>query len=164
MPDLNLDAIEGMYREHHGWLHEWLRRRLGNRDRAADLAHDTFVRILDRRERLYVLEARRLLATVAKGLLIDHYRRAALEQAWLDALAVLPPTHAPSPEARVAALQLLAELDRALATIPLRARRTFLMAQLEGLGYAAIAERHGVSVRSVQNDMTLAWRACYAIA
>ncbi len=160
---LSNEAIAGLYREHRGWLHAWLGRRLGCREDAADLTQDTFARIVTRRDALYVEEARRLLATVARGLLIDHYRRAALEQAWLDALAALPEPVTPSPEARLAALQILAEIDRALAQIPARARRAFLMAQLEGLGYTAIAARLKVSVRTVQNDMTLAWRACYAL-
>ena len=39
-------GIEGLYAEHHGWLRGWLRGRLGNAFDAADLAHDTYLRIL----------------------------------------------------------------------------------------------------------------------
>lgn len=35
-----------LYLDHHGWLHGWLRRRLDCTDTAADLAHDTFLRLL----------------------------------------------------------------------------------------------------------------------
>ncbi len=35
-----------LYLDHHGWLHGWLRRRLGDREHAADIAHDTFLRLL----------------------------------------------------------------------------------------------------------------------
>lgn len=38
--------IEVLYSDHHGWLQDWLRRRLGNAFDAADLAHDTFLRVL----------------------------------------------------------------------------------------------------------------------
>ncbi|MGV8294512.1 sigma factor, partial [Pseudomonas aeruginosa] len=38
--------IEVLYGDHHGWLRGWLRKRLGNAFDAADLAHDTYVRIL----------------------------------------------------------------------------------------------------------------------
>lgn len=38
--------IEHLYANHHGWLRGWLRRRLGNSFDAADLAHDTFLRLL----------------------------------------------------------------------------------------------------------------------
>ena len=38
--------ISTLYAGHHGWLQGWLRSRLGNAFDAADLAQDTFVRIL----------------------------------------------------------------------------------------------------------------------
>jgi hypothetical protein len=38
--------FESLYAEHHGWLHGWLRKKLGNAGDAADLAHDTYLRIL----------------------------------------------------------------------------------------------------------------------
>ena len=38
--------IAALYAGHHGWLQGWLRRRLGNACDAADLAQDTFIRLL----------------------------------------------------------------------------------------------------------------------
>ena len=35
-----------LYRDHHGWLQGWLRKRLGDREHAADVAQDTFLRLL----------------------------------------------------------------------------------------------------------------------
>lgn len=35
-------TIHALYRDHHGWLHGWLRNRLGCTEQAADLAHDTY--------------------------------------------------------------------------------------------------------------------------
>ena len=40
--------VQTLYSEHHGWLQGWLQRKLGNRCDAADLAHDTFLRLLTR--------------------------------------------------------------------------------------------------------------------
>ncbi|WP_419690096.1 sigma factor [Burkholderia theae] len=34
------------YRDHQGWLQSWLRRRLGDAADAADLVHDTFLRLI----------------------------------------------------------------------------------------------------------------------
>jgi len=39
-------TLTAMYREHHGWLQGWLRRKLGCSQHAADLAHDAFIRVL----------------------------------------------------------------------------------------------------------------------
>ncbi len=40
------DAVSHLYQDHHGWLQGWLRRRLGCAENAADLAQDTFARLL----------------------------------------------------------------------------------------------------------------------
>src|SRR5690606_40403318 len=79
--------IESLYCDHHGWLQAWLRRRLGNSSDAADLAHDTFLRILGRGQREQIWEPRAYLATIANGLVVSHWRRRELERAWLEALA-----------------------------------------------------------------------------
>ncbi|WP_252321041.1 MULTISPECIES: sigma factor [Symbiopectobacterium] len=39
-------AVQRIYHEHHVWLQAWLRRRLGCSQQAADLAQDTFVRLV----------------------------------------------------------------------------------------------------------------------
>ena len=70
----------------------WLRAKLQCADHAADLAHDTFVRLLTAppEGRHTLREPRAYLTTVAQRLLIDHYRRLSLEQAWLETLAQQP--------------------------------------------------------------------------
>src|SRR5256885_4918507 len=103
---------------HHGWLQGWLRRRLGNGADAADLAQDTFVRILGVRDLAGVQEPRAYLTTVAKGVLVNWYKRQALERAYLEALAALPEPVAPSPEQRALVLETLHEIDAMLDALP----------------------------------------------
>ncbi|WP_188380611.1 sigma factor [Oxalicibacterium faecigallinarum] len=40
------DSIADIYSQHHGWLLRWLRGKLRCADQAADLAQDTFLRLL----------------------------------------------------------------------------------------------------------------------
>jgi RNA polymerase sigma-70 factor (ECF subfamily) len=76
------DDFVSLYREHHGWLVQMLRRRLsGNTENAADLAHDTFERVMRSESRAAFAEPRGFLTTVAKRLLIDQSRRRAVDQA-----------------------------------------------------------------------------------
>ncbi len=144
------DAVHLLYRAHHGWLHGWLRGKLGNSCDAADLAQDTFLRVLRHRHELDALrEPRAYLTTIAKRLVLNHYRRRSLEQAYLDALAAMPEATAPSPEQRL----LMAGLARP-------ARQAFLMAQLEGLSHIEIAARLNVSVRSVHRYIAKGYEQC----
>ncbi|AZW32005.1 sigma-70 family RNA polymerase sigma factor [Bordetella bronchiseptica] len=160
-PAADTAAVEGLYRQHRSWLAGWLRRRLGCPHRAEDLTQDVFVRVIQGRKAVRMEQARALLATIAKGLVIDHQRRAALEHAYLEYLAAQPPGHAPSPQQQAELLQALAELDRLFEGLPPRARAVFLMSQLEGLGYAEIAQRLRISLSSVQQYMLRAMSACY---
>ncbi len=153
--------IDILYGDHHGWLLGWLRRKLGNAFDAADLAQDTFVRVLSKRETVDIHEPRAYLATIAGGLVANHWRRQALERAYLDALAALPQASAPSMEERLLILEALEEIARLLEGLPATVREAFLLSQLDGLTYPQIAERLGVTVNVVQKAMTRAMAHCY---
>lgn len=152
--------IAALYLDHHSWLQGWLRRRLSNTSDAADLAQDTFVRILGARNVQTIETPRAYLTTVAKGVLVNWYRRQALEQAYLEALAQLPEPQAPSPEERALVLETLQQIDAMLDTLAPVVRRTFLLSQLEGMKYEDIAQQLGVSLTSVKRYMAQAFRQC----
>lgn len=155
-------SVESLYREHSPWLTGWLRARLGHcSDRAADFAQDTFVRILQSGACVAdVAQPRSYLATIARGLMIDHFRRHDLEQAYLAELALVPPALQPSLEERAILLETLLSIDRMLADLGPKVRQAFLLAQLEGLDYATIAGQLGVSVSSVKKYMHKAVVQC----
>jgi DNA-directed RNA polymerase specialized sigma subunit, sigma24 homolog len=97
IPELN-SSIHSLYQSHSRWLLGFLYRRLGNRPDAADLVQDTFVRILHRPRQFDGQSAERsYLATIARGLCIDHWRRQKLEHAWLEHLALQPRPCSPLP-------------------------------------------------------------------
>ncbi|RGP57028.1 sigma-70 family RNA polymerase sigma factor [Pseudomonas abyssi] len=156
-------SVESLYNHHHGWLHNWLRQRLGCPQQAADLAQDTFVRVLMRREPVTGTAARSLLSTIARGLLVDHWRRSALERAWLEAMAQLPEAYAPSPQEQQETLQTLEQIARMLEGLRSPVRQAFMLHQLGGLTHAQIAERLGVSSRTVERHVATALLHCYQL-
>lgn len=147
--------------DHHGWLHGWLRRQLGNSFEAADLAHDVFVRLLRRPAAADAREPRAFLSTIARGLLVDHWRRRELERAWLDVLARTPEAQVPSPESRLLILEALIKIDQMLDTLKPKVRQAFLWAQLEGLTCRQIAERLDVSLATAERYVASGLRQCY---
>jgi len=155
------ELVGALYRDHRDWLTAWLNRSLGCPQRAEDLSQDTFVRVLGRRELPTLREPRAFLVTVAKGLLVDHWRRAALEQAYLEELKSLPEAAQPSAEEHCLILADLREIDRLLGKLSTRARNAFLLNRLDGLGHAEIAEQLGVSVSRVRQYIAQGLRQCY---
>lgn len=154
-------SVEGLYLVHRRWLTEWLRSRLGCPDNAADLAQDTFIRLLTAREIAPIREPRAFLTTVAKRVLFNHYRRQDLERAYLEALSQMPEPLAPSEEHRAIILQTLLELDALLDGLPVLVKRAFLLAQVDGLGYQDIADELGISLATVKRYLHKAAMRCY---
>jgi len=152
--------VETLYADHHGWLLGWLRRKLGDSFTAADLAHDTFVRVLAKDALPVIHEPRALLTTIANGLVLNMRRHQRIEQAFLDALARLPEPQSPSPETQAILLETLVELDRLLDGLPVPVRQAFLMSQLDGLKQSEIATRLGISVPTVKRYVARALEQC----
>ncbi|EPJ83761.1 RNA polymerase sigma factor [Pseudomonas sp. CFT9] len=155
------NPVEVLYNDHHHWLTGWLRRKLGCPENAADLAQDTFIRVLSAREAPTLIEPRAFLTTVAKRVLFNFYRRQDLERAYLEALAQMPEHVAPSEEDRAIILQTLLELDQLLDGLPKQVKRAFLLAQLDGLTYAQIGAQLGISIATVKRHLTKAAMRCY---
>ncbi|WP_392890527.1 sigma-70 family RNA polymerase sigma factor [Pseudomonas migulae] len=157
--------IHTLYSEHHGWLQGWLHRKLGNRCDAADLAHDTFLRLLTRQVvKPLGSEPRALLTHIAKGLVIDRWRRQDIERAYLETIAQLPAAEVPSPETRLLILETLMRIEALLRELPAVTRDTFMLSQIEGLTYAQIATRLKVSLITVKRHMRTAFIACLSVA
>lgn len=156
--------LSKLYSEHHGWLYGWLRGKLGNRAEAADLAQDTFLRLLGKREAAPLREPRGYLATIARGLLIDRYRRQALEQAYLEALAQQAEPTSACAETHAIIIETLLAIDRLLDRLGARTRAIFLLAQIEELSHADISRRLGVSLPTVKKHLVRAYTECLMLA
>ncbi|MBS7780740.1 sigma-70 family RNA polymerase sigma factor [Acidovorax sp. CCYZU-2555] len=153
--------MHSFYQDHHPWLQSLLRKRLSNREDAADLAQDTFVRLLRAPvPQEEILDPRRYLATIARGLTADLFRRRSLERDYLDYLATLPQALAPSSEEQLIVQQTLLAVDRMLQGLPPKVREAFVLAQFEELSYPEIAQRLGISLRTVSNYLTRAMEHC----
>ena len=161
VPSPQSELVGALYRDHRGWLLAWLRRSVACPQRAEDLSQDTFVRLLGREELKAPREPRAFLVAIAKGLLFDYFRRAALEQAYLTELMLSPEAEQPSVEEQQMILEDLKTIDRLLGKLSSKARAAFLYNRLDGLGHAEIAERLGVSVPRVRQYLAQGVRQCY---
>ena len=144
--------MHSFYSSHHGWLFGWLRKKLGCAHNAADVAQDTFVRIIASRDALLsVQEPRAYLTATAKRLMLDRARRQLIEQSYLAELA-LTMEHAegyPGPEEILLAVEALEQISAALQSVAANARDAFLLHYLDGQTHAEVAAALGVSTRMV---------------
>ncbi|MDM1786055.1 sigma-70 family RNA polymerase sigma factor [Acinetobacter bereziniae] len=157
------DPITQLYRYHHSWLYQWLKRRLNHSEDAADLAHDTFVCILKRKDELYFDQPRAILTTVAKGILINWYQRKSIEKAYLEELSASPHFDEITPEQKLSAIESLCLINQLLNQLPERQQQVFVWSQLEGLTQQEIATRLNVSTRTVMRDLVAVLSQCLAL-
>lgn len=160
----DLHPISQLYSEHHDWLLNWIERKVSCRLQAEDHAHDTFMRVMTSEQTPDLSQPRAYLATIAKHLLINHWRRAAIEQTYLERLAAHPEATSLSLEENAIILETIQEIDDLLHRLPEKARKAFLMAQIDGLTYVQIAEKLGVSDRMVRKYMVQAMTHCLSVA
>lgn len=172
------------FSRHYDGLLRFLKRRTGCAETARDLAHDTWVRLAARRpdERLatspaaspadlmgtgspqHADGARAYLYTVAANLAANLHRHDALGQSpGILALAADRLHVATGDVARTHSLrQAIAAIERALAALPERRRGIFIAHRLDGEPHEALARQHGVSVKTVEREITLALDALHA--
>ncbi|AIS17423.1 RNA polymerase sigma factor [Pseudomonas rhizosphaerae] len=156
--------LERLYIDHHGWLSSLLRRKLGNATDAADLAHDIYLNLIRKGAVPAPHECRCHLTQIAKGMLIDLYRRRRLEAGHLERLRQQEVPLGPSEESRALAFEALTQVDAAISLQPAKARQALLLHRLGGMGHREIASEIEVSVSSVEKYIASAMRACQPFA
>ena len=141
----------GFFEHYEELIGTWTRR-LRNRQQAEDLAHDTFVRVLESRS-TEVTQPRAYLHQTARNIAVDAFRREDRREAiTLEAFDQRSP-HSGDPEQFMHAIQLADSIERALAELPLNCRKIFIWQKIEGLTQQEIAERLGLSKNMVEKYM-----------
>jgi RNA polymerase sigma-19 factor, ECF subfamily len=164
-PSLATLDIERLYVSHRAWLCGWLRRQTRSPERAADLAQDTFCKVMESSTEATLHSPRPYLATIARRLLIDDTRRRNVELVFLEAHAAVASGEAgPCPERIAAAIGELTAIVRELERLSERARRAFLLARLDEMSHAEIAAELGVSKSMVRQYVAKGLLCCYAAA
>lgn len=157
-----------VFERYHRELVNFLASLVKDSDAAADLAQESFVRVLAVQQAGRVItDPRALLYRTARNLVIDRHRRAAhRDHDDLDSLLEADQPHAPTatrPDHALASAQAVKALVATIEALPSRCREAFLLHTVEGLSHAEIAERMGVSRSAVEKHVVrglLACRAC----
>lgn len=154
--------FDGLYLDNKSWLSTWLRKKVGCAELAADITQDTFIRLLTNKNnaRVYEGKPRALLTHIAKGIVIDHWRRRDVEQAYLTAMSHIEQQEVAGPEHKHIVIETLMRLDQALSQLPSLTRKIFLLAQLDGVKYKDIALQLDIAEITVKRHMKKAFITC----
>src|SRR5258705_13824837 len=160
-------AFEALLRRHRAPLFTFLLRMLGNRERAEDLAQETFLRIVkgaqawEHRARFQTW-----LFTIARNLCVDQARRDRFrradsldaggpdgEQAMVDSV----PGRGIDPGRGAGSALLRPVLQQALLSLPAEQREVFVLREQAGVPFREIAELVGGNEHTVESRRRYAW-------
>ena len=154
-----------MFERYHRELLNFLTRQVRDRDTAADLAQESYARVLSvQSSGQAVLDMRALLYRTARNLVIDQHRRAAVRLH--DDLHSIPEDQHPpapqhlQPEEALAAQQVIRAYVATIEALPTRCREAFVLHVFDGLSHAQIAQRMGISVSMVEKHIVRSMVAC----
>jgi len=154
------ELVERLFREHNEALIRFLVARLRSYQDAREVAQEAYVRLLSLDAPGAISYLRAFLFKTAANLATDRQRRAT---AHLRATE-LPLFHefadVRTPERRAADRETVQRLERLIAAMPAKCRQAFILYQFEGLEFAAIAARMGMSERMVRKYVVRALLHC----
>jgi RNA polymerase sigma-70 factor (ECF subfamily) len=155
--DPSKKILEELYRAHSGQLRGFARRRVGAHE-AEDLVQDVYLRLLQKDSIAGLERPREYLFRVASNLAIDSARkmRTRSRVSDEDLGLVISPERMTSPEEIVESRKALQRLQTSLDELPPMSRKVLLLNRLGDVTHEELADRMGVSVRTVERRMAKA--------
>ena len=137
-------------------LMQFLRRSLSNASDADDLCQDVYVRVYQAALEKIPNPAKPFVFTVARNLLLNRARHEAVVSieavADLEALNIVKDE--PGTDRWVIAREELRRLEDALTRLTPRCRQAFVLRKIEGLSQREIAQRMGISEKTVERHIS----------
>ena len=165
-PVQEIAEFDDLFRRYWSELNGFAYRRLRDREAAADIVQDGFVRFLSRGHgrdgSADPYSPRLFLWRIVANLTVDFIRqkRRRGPSTSLDDVGWQLVDSTPTPEMCLEAQQQFAELRRALAELTYEQRTSLLLNRVEGLTHAEIASRLGISASMVAKHVAAAFRHC----
>jgi len=153
--------VERLAAEADADLRRFLRARLGNAQEADEAAQEAFLRLHIARGRGEIKNPRGFLFAVATNLVIDVIRKRKTRDRYAPTVEggggiESAADRGRSPEQRMAAKQQLETAMAVINDLPPKCQHVFLLHRFEGVSYAQIARRLGITKKGVEYHMTQA--------
>ena len=163
-PEQTMDRLTRCFLEIRAELVRFLTRRNG-KAAAEDVVQETWLKLHERGDTESWHEPRAVLFTTAANLGTDVQRREARAERLFVRDGEVPEVPHPGadPESQAQTESELNSVAAALQELPAQCREAFLLNRVEGLTHSEIAQRLGVSTKTVQRHIERALRRCVQV-
>jgi RNA polymerase sigma-70 factor (ECF subfamily) len=150
------DLTSSSYEEFSENLLRRIARRVRHRADAADILHDVFCRFVNIYSRSRIENPTAYLIRAADNAAIDWQRSARMRFTHHNIATTALEVHTPSFARQVEARDMLRRVEAAMLQLRPRTREVFMARRVEGLSYAEISERTGLSFKIIEKEMARA--------
>ena len=157
----DLEAFNVIVERYQSQVFNLAARILGNRASAEDVVQEAFISAHKAIGRFRGGSLRAWLLRIVSNASLDHIRtlrrrrEESLDQAELD-VGFQPPSRGEGPEQQAIRMELGAELQRAIISLPPDQRAVLVLVDVQGLSYEEAAQSVGVSVGTVKSRLSRA--------
>ena len=157
----DLEAFNVIVERYQSQVFNLAARILGNRASAEDVVQEAFISAHKAIGRFRGGSLRAWLLRIVSNASLDHIRtlrrrrEESLDQAELD-VGFQPPSRGEGPERQAIRMELGAELQRAIISLPPDQRAVLVLVDVQGLSYEEAAQSVGVSVGTVKSRLSRA--------
>lgn len=157
-PRAEAPGFDAFIRDQYHGLVQFLRRRTSTEQDAEDAAQESLAKLLRYRESEPGSAWKKLLYRIAVNVAHDQFRMGlthhSKEHVTLEGQEIA--TSEDSPEESAMYEQQVARLTRAILELPPKCQRVYLMKRVHGMSRAQIAQRCGISVKTVEKHLATA--------
>lgn len=150
--------IDHIYRTYNGELRRLARLKLGGDQATADdVIQDAFIRLSKSKNRYRTEDARFILYRIVRNLLVDKMRAKKVreknhENIRLNYVTITDIT----PERTALGREALRIIEQAILSLPEKTQGIYVLSRMEGWSYKEIADHCGISISSVEKQMSKA--------
>ncbi|GAA0564950.1 RNA polymerase sigma-70 factor [Chitinophaga japonensis] len=155
----DLDAYRQLFQLMENPLIAFIRALVGAEEVAEELYSDLFVKIWARRHALpLTAHPRNYIYTMARNLALDHLKKERHLQSieFNEINTLLVQDQAPTPEEQVISKEMVRKIEGAINVLPARCRLIFKMVKEDGFKHKEVAALLGISVNTVEVQMSIA--------
>lgn len=143
-------------------LRAWLQSRFPQLTDLDDIVQEAYARVLAARSRMDVRQPKAFFFATARNLALDHFRRRQIARVeplgGIDELSVLD--EGENVAETVARNQEIELMTQAIQSLPDRCRQVMTLRHVYGLSQKAVAAQLGISVRTVEAQVTIGIKRC----
>jgi len=150
-------VIDKIYALYHKKIFNFAVSYLKDEDAALDIVQETFIKLWEQRKTLKKnTNIESYIFTVTKNAVLSLFRKHSTEQKYLDYLKGQTVNNSSGSEEQTDFDFLQERYDELLEKLPTKRREVFELSRKMGLSNKEIAEKQGISIKTVENQITKA--------